>query len=146
MLRYLVPAVLLAATASASAADVYKWVDENGKTHYGDRPRGNDARQVAIKKAPTVDADVLLRQRRAGKLLEEIEQEREQERAERQEAERLAQQREARCIAARSNASNYSAARVFTLDAQGNRHYLDDSERAAGLKEARAEIRKWCKG
>ena len=140
------PALLLALTAGTASAEVYKWVDENGKTHYGDRPGGQNAEQVAIKKAPTVDADVLLRQRRAGQLLEEIERERQQERKAQAEAQRVSRQREANCIAARSNASNYAAARVFTMDAEGNRRYLGDEERAAGLKEAQDAVKKWCEG
>lgn len=47
--------------AAPTFADVYRWVDSEGKTHYGDRaPRdgGDKAARVSIKTAPaTIDAD-----------------------------------------------------------------------------------------
>lgn len=43
--------VLLAAAAGASA-QMYKWVDANGKTHFTDQPPPASARPMAIKPAP----------------------------------------------------------------------------------------------
>lgn len=48
-------AALLAASPSP-AADVYKWVDEQGKVHYGDRPAGKDASKLDIKQSGPAQA------------------------------------------------------------------------------------------
>lgn len=38
MSRYLIYVLLLTIPATVFAQKVYKWTDENGKTHYGDKP------------------------------------------------------------------------------------------------------------
>jgi Domain of unknown function (DUF4124) len=41
--------LIVAFAASAASAQVYKWVDENGKTHYGQKPpEGKQSRQVEL--------------------------------------------------------------------------------------------------
>ncbi len=51
--------VLLAAAGGASA-QMYKWVDANGKTHFTDQPPPASAKPVAIKAAPGARASVEL--------------------------------------------------------------------------------------
>jgi len=44
--------------SSAVIADIYKWVDQNGKVHYEDRPsRGQPATKVAVPKAGAAAAE-----------------------------------------------------------------------------------------
>ena len=31
-------------------AEIYKWVDENGKVHYGDKPKDEQSKKLEIKK------------------------------------------------------------------------------------------------
>lgn len=37
-LRSVIGGLILAASATASSAEMYRWVDENGRVHFGDRP------------------------------------------------------------------------------------------------------------
>lgn len=47
-MRLIVVIAIVTFAAAASAAEVYRWVDENGKVHYGDRPRpGAERMEVA---------------------------------------------------------------------------------------------------
>lgn len=47
----LIATVLIAfAAVAAQAGEVYKWVDKDGKVHYGDRPK-HEAQQVEIRGA-----------------------------------------------------------------------------------------------
>jgi len=58
-MRYLIYFLLMALCSSVYAAKIYKWTDEHGKTHYGDRPAGSTAKTKTIlktNKAPTVRA------------------------------------------------------------------------------------------
>jgi hypothetical protein len=68
-------------------AGTYRWVDENGQTHFGDRPPVNAASdEVELKApAPSSDADARARKERMNEFLEQTEQ----ERAERNEAKAL---------------------------------------------------------
>src|SRR5204863_2929651 len=61
-MRYLfaVSLVLLAAAMNVNAADVYRWVDENGGVHYGDKvpdAMKQKAQPVDVAGGPTRDAD-----------------------------------------------------------------------------------------
>src|SRR5580693_7502255 len=47
--------IMLAACASAAAATVYKWVDDNGVTHYSDQPNPK-AQKLEIADAQTYGA------------------------------------------------------------------------------------------
>ena len=48
-MRHIVIAIVaIVFAAGVSAGEVYKWVDKDGKVHYGDRPK-HDAQQVAPK-------------------------------------------------------------------------------------------------
>lgn len=44
-------AIVLAIAPAIAQAQVYKWVDEKGVTHYGERPAGKNARPVPLKDA-----------------------------------------------------------------------------------------------
>ena len=47
--------VLALAAAAPAAADVYKWIDREGKVHYGDTPPPNSAaRPIDVRKEPVV--------------------------------------------------------------------------------------------
>lgn len=41
-------ALMLLAPLVATAAEVYKWTDAQGRVHYGDRPRQQDAEKVEV--------------------------------------------------------------------------------------------------
>ena len=54
----------------AMAADAYKWVDEEGKVHYGDQRGAGAAESVRLKASPASDSAYEARQLRQQKLLE----------------------------------------------------------------------------
>lgn len=47
-MKRLVPVILLCASSIAAQAQVYKWVDEKGKVHYGDRPIAKEIKDVPV--------------------------------------------------------------------------------------------------
>jgi len=49
--------ILLAACSVATAAEVYRWVDQDGEVHYSDRPH-EDAEKVTLPQAQTFSAPV----------------------------------------------------------------------------------------
>ena len=48
----------LAASGIAFAGDIYKWVDEDGHVHYGDKPVGAQSERMAIQSTPTDPARI----------------------------------------------------------------------------------------
>ncbi|MEC8897275.1 MAG: DUF4124 domain-containing protein, partial [Pseudomonadota bacterium] len=101
----LLTVLMAAAPGLATSASVYKWTDENGVTHFGDRqPTGRNAEQVNVRSGTIQGAGV---QRRSAQ--EQLDELQEQQAAEQQQREESAveearrKQREANCGTARSN-------------------------------------------
>ena len=74
-------------------AGVYKWVDANGQTHFGDRPPAQAASsEVTVKAAPaSVDAGARERHQRMTEFLEQQQEERETRQAANDKAEEKAE-------------------------------------------------------
>ena len=65
----------------ATHAEVFKWVDENGKVIYGDRPSVEDAEKIEIKEAPVQDPILQKRAKTRDKLLNAYQEERDEKHA-----------------------------------------------------------------
>mgnify|MGYP001553811257 CR=1 FL=1 len=139
--------VLLAGTAMAG--DIYKYVDENGEVHYGDRPTGEPAEQrMGLVSRSTDSASVNERidqrlERDAAR--EEARKLREKDAEERAMAREDAKEKAAKCEENRARLSSYGEAlRLYKQDDSGERVYLDDAERAAAEDRVRDNIAKYC--
>jgi hypothetical protein len=157
MNRVLVFLIAIAFSAAASA-QLYKWVDKNGKVQYGDTPPG-DASKVTRLKAPASgsapapaapeakkgdakDKDKGLTPEQAFK-----KRQKEREEAEQKEARTKAEadQKRANCEDARASLRQLeSGARLTTVNAQGERVIIDDAERAQRIQRAQKTVADWC--
>ncbi len=122
--------VLLLFSAPA-VAEAYKWVDGNGRVHYSDRPRPGGTEAVHIPATLPADPHLAERRRKQQRLLEAIEQ----ERNEKLEAEERSRQQQAGrrrdCIMALDQLRMVDRqGRVFELDDAGKRRYWDPQTRA----------------
>lgn len=146
-------ALVLCAESGSAVADVYKWVDAQGRTHYSDTPpdpavaksqmmfgKSNDAAPAAAPAAakpgdtatPNPKTEAL-----RGKMIgvEQVDNSPEAQR-----------KREEACQRMRTEATLLgSDNRVFTLDDKGERSYLDDDTRAARSAELQQQISAGCK-
>lgn len=128
-------------------AGTYRWVDENGQTHFGDRPPVNAASdEVELKApAPSSDADARARKERMNEFLEQTEQ----ERAERNEAkakqEAKAAKHEALCESLRARLKHLkSVSRMYRLNKEGERVFVDDEENERIRQEFRVKVQSEC--
>jgi hypothetical protein len=129
---------------------IYKWTDARGQVHYGEAPPEDaPAAEVTVKTAPVSgDSPPPATDHSAAtkKLLDTFQE----ERANKEEAEaRHAKEEEKRkrnCAIARDNLRQYKDANeLYTLDKKGERQILDASQHAAALRQAEAEVAKYCK-
>ena len=140
--------------AGPAAGQIYKWVDENGVTHYGERPpQGQKARPVgaAPATAPATpatapatpakpqggqdwqDQNIEFQKRRIKR----------EQQAEREQQEAKAKQR--RCAVAKDELRQMeSANRLYDLNEKGERVYLDDAAHKAEIDNARQFIETNC--
>ncbi len=125
-------------------AEVYKWVDENGRVHYGDRPRGDTAEELDVRSAPTTPAPDRSpdRARRMLQIFEEDRQRKKQQAAERQ---RVEAERAQSCAYARARLKRYVSARyLYDTDAQGHERSLSSEQRSEAEAKARQAVDHWC--
>lgn len=141
----LLSALLCCGPIGAATAQVYKWVDENGVTHYGERPPQNRKAQTVETKPMTAPGSSPARPPDWQEKNLEF-QKRRIERAQQAEREQQeAQEKRKRCIVARDDLEYMqSARRLYDLNDKGERVYLDDAERSAAIERARRGVEKSC--
>ncbi len=136
-LHWLVPA----------AAQIYKWVDGNGVTHYGEKPpAAAKSREVKLHDAKTPAAAPAAAGTPAYKD-REIEFRKRQAERERNEAkataERASKQRE--CQVVRNELGDLRASgRVYELNERGERVWMSDARRESEVGRLEAEYNRYC--
>ena len=135
----------------AAHAGVYKWVDENGKVHYGDQPQSSQPGvEMNIDVTPSLSAgpsdDQLSREEKRERLLQSMEEDRLEKQEQRDKQKALRAQNRQKCNRYRDRMRHYQRANaLYRLDKDGKRVYVSDSDRAKSTKKLQAQIDKYCK-
>jgi len=132
---------------ASATAEIYKWVDAEGKVHYGDRPpaQGTHADTLAMPPAPDRDAELVERAFMRRRLLDAFEAERREEQQIEADAKTAQRKLEIRCARLEQQLARFERANVvYTEDANGERIYMDDDERHETLSGARDWFVKHC--
>lgn len=137
----LVLAVMLALAIPAASAQVYKWVDEKGRVHYGEKPpAGAKSSTVRPPTAPSGPAkaqdlqsqELDFRRRQIKKGEDDAKEARDNA------------NRQARCDSAKENLSIAEQAALFRRQ-KGERVFLSDAERNAEIEKMRADMTRYCR-
>ncbi len=123
------------------AAKFYKWTDENGNIHFGDKaPDKSDAESVHINsRAPKPSGKA------PAKFGQDDVDEAKEKQAKAEKDAKEAARRKTQCDAIRNNMRTLnSGVRVAELDDSGERRFIDDDERASRVKETQAKLDKFC--
>ncbi len=133
----------------AWGAEVYKWVDEAGRVHYGDaRPADGVAETIETQSAPP-ELEVLRSRSRLDEILQQERVTKGQRAKQQQEVAAAAardQRRQARCRHARRQLHVLELERpIYHVDDDGKRVYLADDQRAAELARARKAVGDACR-
>lgn len=140
--------LLFSMTGTAVSAEVYKWVDEQGQVHYGDKAPEQGASSLQVDPGPAADTpppDEAERREKRHRLLRAYEQERQIKQQREQEQTAREAERKKRCAWARDRLRRYThAGALYDLDEEGNRRLLDDSQRQQAEANARQDVKKWC--
>ncbi len=143
----LVVTLALTLSAGIAAAEVYRWVDEDGKVHYGDRKpaTGTGTRALALPPAPSRDADHAERALKQRRLLDAFDAERDERRQAETAAAAAKHEREERCAKLERDLDRFNRANiVYSRDESGARIYMSDEEREATVARAREWRDKHC--
>lgn len=145
-MRKMVVMVLLLGCGVASAAGVYKWVDENGKVHYGDQPGNSSVREIILPAAPAPDENQRAHEQKQKKLLQVFEEERQEKREQEAKAKAETQKREQECTLAKARLKNYEqAGELTTKDKDGRERTLSKPEYRQALEDAKQAVEHWCR-
>lgn len=134
-------------TTAVAQAGTYRWVDENGQIHFGDRPPVSATADEVTLKAPAPSSDTATHERkqRVNEFLEQSERERAErnETKARQEAE--AAKHEARCQALRARLKHLErVSGIYRLNNEGERVFVDDEENERLRREFRDRVQSEC--
>jgi len=139
--------LMLAYFASNAAADVYKWTDENGQTHYSQQaPQQHDAKLIKTPPPPALNPDDA--QQKVDQLIKQQQADREQRLEQQQQQQKAAQEiaiKQQNCTTAKHNLQQYQdnpARRV--VDAEGNVTRLKEEDRQQRIQEFQQQINEFC--
>ncbi len=138
---------LIAANA-VFASDIYKWIDDDGNVHYGDRPDGQQPQRVAIVSHPTDPARVQAatearHESRAAKAEAAAAAAAAGPSADELKAE--ADDRAQKCATYKAQMQKLVVSRrLYRENENGERVYLDESETIAARERVENQINEFC--
>ncbi len=145
VLRMLVVTLLMLNSIMAGA-EIFKWTDEKGNVHYGDKPMKNST-QVEVSEK-NLSGELSTDESRAEKrrrLIDAMVEDREKKEQAEAKQRKKEQARKARCVRARDRMKSYQRAnRLYRLDENGNRITLSDAEREKSTQRLQSQIDKYC--
>jgi len=133
---------------ATSVGAIYKWVDEQGKTHYGNqRPATNQAEKMKLKiKEPAAPGKGTKKDKKDGakKPEEKVEQKRLPDTI--VDAPISEKEKRRLCEQAKADIATIQAkGRIRERDDKGNSYYLTDKQRAKRLADAKKDASELCK-
>jgi hypothetical protein len=144
MKKFIILAMAFAALAQVASAQLYKYVDKDGKTVYSDQPPpGADSKQLNIQtgtSSPTVAPKTALERDK------ELQKGREEAAKKSADATKAQAQKDQVCQAAKENFAQYAAGgRMQRTNANGEREFMSDDEIDAAREKAQKQMDDACK-
>ena len=139
--------ILILLIPLSANAGVYKWVDANGQTHFGDRPPAKAASsEVKVHSAPaSVDAGARERHQKMTEFLEQQQEERETRQAANAKAEEKAEKQAELCRKLRARLKFLASVSTFyNINDQGERIYVNEAENTRIREDFREKVRSTC--
>jgi len=146
MFKNIIIITLLNAYSACACAEIYKWVDENGKINYGDKPivNANEMEVDVTDKGNVKISDK--REKNRQKLLDAYNEDQVRENKEKEKSKKQKKKRQRDCARAQDYKRTYNRARsLYDLDKNGNRVTLTDKEREKSTAQLKKYIEKNCK-
>jgi len=149
-MKRIVLAVAALCLAPVAMAQLYKYVDKDGKTVYSDQPPANvDSKQLRLQSAPSAAEAAPAPAKTAVQKDKDLDKGRKElaEKAKKSDEEaKRAQANEQRCSDAKSNLQVYEqGGRLSKRTESGERVFLDEKDIATEKEKARALVAEACK-
>ncbi len=127
-------------------SEIYKWVDEQGNTHYTDKPvEQSEQIEVDTEKKGHIQT-TQTREDRRQKLLESMKEDRAREEKQKAKEKKQNKMRKRECVLAQDRLKGYErAGYLYDLDKDGNRVVVSNEERLKVTESLRKNIAKHCR-
>jgi hypothetical protein len=135
-------ALLLTLAVPVASAQVYKWVDEKGRVHYGEKPPAGSKPSAVKPPAPPQDPSAKAQDLQSqeldfrGRQIKKAEDEAKQARD--------AANRDARCNNAKERLAISERAALYRRE-KGERVFFSDAEQKAFVENMRAAVTQYCR-
>ena len=150
-MKLLIALTALTLCAAPAYAELYKWVDEQGKVHYSDQPASGKVKsekKLEIRNQPAAAPAAS-----ANKSWQEknLEYKKRQSSAADAEAKKQKEAQEAKakienCDKAKKNLKTLEdGVRIYSYNDKGERSSMDDAQRTKAMDDARKAASEWCK-
>lgn len=142
--------ILSGASSTTFAGKIYKWVDANGKVHYGERPPSGKGKQMRVPGAASRGAAPAPKPSNkteaANKFLESLAAERKEKNEAAGKSAKEKEISDKNCSNARKRVAGLKmGGRRYEVTEKGERSYLDEATIQSRLKKAQESVKKWCK-
>ena len=130
-----------------TGAEVYKWIDKDGHTHYGEKPQGENASIVDIDTDPVVDKNVEKHNKEREKLLKIYEEEREMKEVQKLQTEKEEKELREKCTKLENELQDMKQTGLvfYDLDENGERRYISEEELATRINQMQKRYDKYCR-
>ena len=131
--------------SSMLPAEMYKWVDEDGNTHYTQSPPPGGIQGETIKPPPRINPEHANKQlENRKKLLNNLQSERNKSKQAEMKKKQEEEQKKANCEQARAHFASMERPRVNQIAEDGTRTVMPEEQRLADLKAAREKVQEYC--
>lgn len=146
-LKYCCSIILILAVSGSAFSQAYKWVDEEGQTHFAQTPPADhDADVIKTRPGPKVEpaqsqqaVDAIIEQQTNDAKLHEENKAKQQRQAEKTEVQSK------NCDIAKNNLEKYqNNPRGRTKNADGEYIRVDETDRQAKIEQLKQDIEKYC--
>ena len=127
------------------AQTMYKWVDENGRTHFTQEPPPPNAKSGGKIEVKTTQPDKPATDNWRQRDMESRAAKAQQGAADEQARQKEEANRERNCRRAMDRVDTFQSGIVYRLNDKGERVYYEDKEREAKLAEAKADMARYCR-
>ena len=138
--------ILLIVYSCGSSAEIYKWIDEQGRTHYEDKPVGH-AKEMQVD--TTKQGHIKINNERGQKqkrLLETYEDDQQRENKEKTRKKKNKKKLARECSQSKDRLRHYErASSLYDLDKDGKRITVSKQKREKVTTDLRNKINKFCK-
>ena len=126
-------------------AKMYKWVDEDGNTHYTQSPPPGGIQAEELSPPPAVNTESAQKKLESRvKKADELQAERYKKAELEEKQKQIAAEKELRCSSAKASQASFERPRVNMVNEDGSRRIMGEEERLAALEKAEAQVKDAC--